>query len=353
MAIGSSKIGVLGGKAVVPGGSETFNSPGTFTVPLGVSVVTITGQGGAGNPGNAGGSGNGGLGGAGGGPGRSYAYCFCSSFAYRSGGDTGGIGGGNNPICCGIGKATGGNVGPNFGAQGNTGGTGSNGNPSNTTGNPGNAGNSSTGLSQTFPGGSAGNGGNGGTGGSGGTGGVGGTPCNRPLCPPAFGVNFSNAYSGIGGAGGTTGGGAGANRICACGSGAQSIAIGGGGAGDTNPGTPGNSPSNFSPLTGLGGTPGGGRGSAFSPNPSKAGGNVRAGGGGAYANRGCGVPTGNYGGSGGGGGRGGAGNAGNPGNAGNAGSPTAYPNTPVTPGSSYPISVASPGGQINISWNPQ
>jgi hypothetical protein len=26
---------------------------------------------------------------------------------------------------------------------------------------------------------------------------------------------------------------------------------------------------------------------------------------------------------------------------------------PVTSGSSYPISIASPGGQVNISWNPQ
>jgi hypothetical protein len=25
----------------------------------------------------------------------------------------------------------------------------------------------------------------------------------------------------------------------------------------------------------------------------------------------------------------------------------------VTPGGSYPISVGSPAGQINISWNPQ
>jgi hypothetical protein len=25
----------------------------------------------------------------------------------------------------------------------------------------------------------------------------------------------------------------------------------------------------------------------------------------------------------------------------------------VTPGSPYPISVASPGGQVTISWNPQ
>jgi hypothetical protein len=30
----------------------------------------------------------------------------------------------------------------------------------------------------------------------------------------------------------------------------------------------------------------------------------------------------------------------------------AYPCTPVSPGSSYPITVAS-GGQVNISWNAQ
>ena len=52
MPIGTSKIGILGGQ--VPGGSQTFNSPGTFVVPLGVTTVNITGKGGNGTPGNPG-----------------------------------------------------------------------------------------------------------------------------------------------------------------------------------------------------------------------------------------------------------------------------------------------------------
>jgi hypothetical protein len=34
MPIGSSKIGVLGA-GLVPGGTETFNAPGTFSIPPG------------------------------------------------------------------------------------------------------------------------------------------------------------------------------------------------------------------------------------------------------------------------------------------------------------------------------
>jgi len=56
MAIGTSKIGVLGGG--VDAGSTTFNASGTFSVPPGVTKVYITGKGGAGNPGNSGTSGN-------------------------------------------------------------------------------------------------------------------------------------------------------------------------------------------------------------------------------------------------------------------------------------------------------
>jgi hypothetical protein len=69
MAIGTSKIGVLGGGGI-PAGSQTFNSPGTFSAPVGLSKVTISGRGGSGNSGNAGASGNSGNpgnGGAGGG----------------------------------------------------------------------------------------------------------------------------------------------------------------------------------------------------------------------------------------------------------------------------------------------
>ena len=62
MPIGTSKVGVLGG-GVAPGGSETFNSSGTFCAPPGISVVNLSGTGGAGG---AGGPGNAGVAGAGG-----------------------------------------------------------------------------------------------------------------------------------------------------------------------------------------------------------------------------------------------------------------------------------------------
>jgi hypothetical protein len=70
MPIGSSKLGVLGA-GLVPGGTETFNAPGTFSIPPGVKKVSITGVGGTGNPGTQerreilGGGGGGGRGNAG------------------------------------------------------------------------------------------------------------------------------------------------------------------------------------------------------------------------------------------------------------------------------------------------
>ena len=56
MPIGASKVGALGG--LVPGGSVTFNASGTWDVPPGVKLVSITGAGGTGNPGNPGNAGN-------------------------------------------------------------------------------------------------------------------------------------------------------------------------------------------------------------------------------------------------------------------------------------------------------
>jgi hypothetical protein len=61
-------------------------------------------------------------------------------------------------------------------------------------------------------------------------------------------------------------------------------------------------------------------------------------------------------GGGGGGGRGNAGNAGGAGGAGGtgaAGTPQTFNCVTVTPGSTTPITVSSPGGQVVISWNPQ
>lgn len=43
MPIGTSKIGALGGQ--VPGGSQTFNTSGTFIVPVGVTKLNVTGKG--------------------------------------------------------------------------------------------------------------------------------------------------------------------------------------------------------------------------------------------------------------------------------------------------------------------
>ena len=95
MPIGSAKIGVLGA-GLVPGGTQTFNASGTFTVPPGVKKVNITGKGGSGNPGNAGNAGNSGnFGGGGSGGGGSRATC----------GGAGGFGGAvflNSPITSGF-----------------------------------------------------------------------------------------------------------------------------------------------------------------------------------------------------------------------------------------------------------
>jgi len=53
-------------KTLVSAGSTTFNSSGTYTVPYGVRVITVSGTGQPGNAGNAGTPGNNGAGGAGG-----------------------------------------------------------------------------------------------------------------------------------------------------------------------------------------------------------------------------------------------------------------------------------------------
>ena len=68
MPIGTSKVGLFGGVSV-EAGSQTFNSPGTFTVVPGLTKVSLSGRGGSGNAGNpgTGASGAGGQGGYGGG----------------------------------------------------------------------------------------------------------------------------------------------------------------------------------------------------------------------------------------------------------------------------------------------
>lgn len=377
MPIGSTRIGVLGGKAIVPGGSSTFNSPGTFTVPTGVTKVNITGKGATGSAGNSGNSGNDGGGGSGGASGFRFSQvACCGTFPRFIGRFGGGAGGGPAPTraaapcapnCQCIIPAPTGIPAVKNGNAGNAGTAGS-------AGNSGNTGTSSTGLGRNFAGGSGGNGGTAGNGGTGGNGGGGGASINGPVPIPAtpslnpIAPSYSPAPANSGGAGGTCGGGSGQSNVnCptpGCSPPTRSVR-GGGGAGTTNSGASGAGPNN-SGTAGAGGTCGGGNGGYYigGANPwqgppnaifgwgSSGSPNVRrAGGGGGGSNQA--LPYGKYAGAGGGGGRGNAGNAGNPGNAGAAANPSTFNCESVTPGASYPITVGSPGGQVVISWNPQ
>lgn len=223
MPIGSAKIGVLGA-GLVPGGSVTFNTTSTWTVPPGVKKVNITGVGGTGNPGNSGNAGNsgnigtGGGGGSGGGTGSQeggyggFAYagrCGDFSSTYK--------GGGSFPS----------NQNGNAGQTGNSGTAGSAGQ----AGQAGTSGNASSTLCKTFPGGAGGNAGNAGAAGNGGSGGNAGN-----------GGAIVATCGGAGGNGGNGGGNGapGAPRPVAPGGGPNQVigtgGAGGGGAGATNDG---------------------------------------------------------------------------------------------------------------------
>jgi hypothetical protein len=258
MPIGSSKLGVLGA-GLVPGGTETFNAPGTFSIPPGVKKVSITGVGGTGNPGVAGNPGNPGNNGTGGGGGA------------NAGGGTGGSAFNPGPIT-GLNTAFSNNqfygnnnwfpnpaywpdAAPNFpsfprvvkggslnnppvpgccvnffnvaknGFNGPCGNAGTSG----CGGTAGNTGQSSSALGSTFPGGAGGAappGGNAGNAGSGGQGGT-GSPGFAPPTPTAP----------LPGVPGGNGGGAGAGNV-PCG---PSLVggSGGGGAGATTDGVSG------------------------------------------------------------------------------------------------------------------
>lgn len=230
MPVGTSKV-TLFGRSLVPGGTQTFNSPGTFTVPVGVTKVSITGQGAtgspgnsgtAGNPGNAGTGGTGGSAGNAGNPGTGGGGGFggnyrgadrtfqCPSLPsvifpytlYRQTGMVGGaagggpVSGGTQHPCLAPGSLPAwtcqsnfyaGGLSGNAGTAGSSGSAGSGGTAGNpgaagNPGNPGAAGNTgssgtpSTGLSQTFSGGAGGNGGAAGNAGSGGSAGNAGNP---------------------------------------------------------------------------------------------------------------------------------------------------------------------------------
>ena len=131
MAIGSSKIGVLGGKAIVPGGTQTFNSTSVFTSPVGVTKINVTGKGatgvgGAGGPGGSAGNAGGGGGGGGGGSSTLACYGWCQDcFDNPFYAEIGFSGSSPADFCNGKGKA---GTGPGGGAGGPRGGNGSAGN---------------------------------------------------------------------------------------------------------------------------------------------------------------------------------------------------------------------------------
>ena len=316
MPAGTPKVTLFGGVSIVPGGSQTFNAPGTFTVPVGVTKVNISGVGGTGTSGNAGNPGTPGKGGRGGNGGEVYAYnfgycSFNSNNEYNVNKVSGaGLYGNNNWPC------------PS---------------PAGNSGNIGSSGNSSSGLCQTFPGGAGGNGGTGGTAGN--PGNAGGNGCVLTVyfggpTPGTF-VTIANPRA----AGNTGNPNSPAVPSASPGGidpGAGGVGAGGtaGGAGIANGGGPVNT-----------GNPSGGPGTSVSPPTCR-----RYGGGGGGGGGLCGIGSPGAGGGGG----GGAGSAGNPGNPGTAGTPATYNCQSVTPGGSYPIVVGGPsGGQVNISWNPQ
>ena len=138
---------------------------------------------------------------------------------------------------------------------------------------------------------------------------------------------------------------------------ADVLLVGGGGGGGAGISNAGQAPAQGVDRSGQdGGSPGGGRGGdgALWPSTNATNGasaNVlrAAGGGGGGTVL---TPNSQNASGGGGGGRGATGNAGSSGNPGSAANPTSYNCQSVSPGASYPVTVAS-GGQVNISWNPQ
>jgi hypothetical protein len=228
MPIGSSKLGVLGA-GLVPGGTETFNAPGTFSIPPGVKKVSITGVGGSGNPGvagNAGTPGNPGTGGTGGGSGRSYTGCssvngapgggswntaiICSPLVnvappFPNNDNTTGFHPRNtNPTMTPFYRVGGAGFffdGTPYPSQAGQGGSGGNAGSAGTAGTAGNIGQSSSALCNTFPGGAAGNAPPGGNAGNAGTAGTGGGAGNVST----LSANGNSASGGNGGgAGGAT-----------------------------------------------------------------------------------------------------------------------------------------------------
>jgi hypothetical protein len=241
MPIGSSKLGVLGA-GLVPGGTETFNAPGTFSIPPGVKKVSITGKGGtgnpgvAGNPGNPGNPGSGGGGAAGGLPNQSPVGGGAGGSVIKFQQPGGNLflpgaqpgGGAGSPLVARGGRLPSQGPGPICGGAGASGSAGSAGN----AGNPGNSGQPSSGLCNTFPGGCGGNAGVAGAAGNAGTGGPGGI-VGGTGSPSAAG------NPGPAGPGGGAGGSGSRFAVPNPGSGQAIGGQGGGGAGAVNSGATG------------------------------------------------------------------------------------------------------------------
>lgn len=417
MPAGTPKVALFGGKVLVPAGSTTFNASGTFTVPVGVTKVNITGRGGtgnagnpgnSGNPGNAGTSGNAGNAGAGAGGGAggvrstnnslqaSSSWSWNNCYSGKGGGTAASSNLGGNVACPGGTPTPLASLANNYvaltnqsqfqnnpgqsGASGNSGSAGSAGTVGNpgTGGNPGTAGNPSTGLCRTFPGGAAGNGGNAGPGGAAGNpgaAGTGGSGGNAGLRGGGGSIyrsspSVSTYTPGAGGSGGN-GGGQGTSGTSSVNS---TGGFGGGGAGSCNDGT--TRAQGFNPVTSPtpGGQTSGGIGGTLQPvsplpqsrfqgsaavlQPCFPSAYPRAGGGGGAS--GCQ-------GLGGGGGGGGRGNLGNPGGSGGAGGPAPAGGAGGSGGLGTPATYnciavtpggsypisVGPGGQIVVSWNTQ
>ncbi len=390
MPIGTGKGNLFGGGVSIEAGSQTFNSPGTFTVPPGLTTVSITGRGGSGNDGTPGGAGPSGAGGAGGTGGLATfpTYNPVQYFAppnyYSSPGKSGGAGGNAH-------------FAPSGGAAGNAG------------------------TATSVFGHNVGNTGTGGTGGTGGfkgnAGGAGPNGLESPVVVANAQSNYGHSNRGAAGNSDAVGpgaapalyhgkiggyGAAGAYCIIYCGGPIQ-IAYtrvwsgsGGGGAGvgaegqypcnsqvGSNPGTPagtytyknqegvaGGQSLYCNTTYGVGGY-GGGGGYAFCTNSAQS--NPGFAGGHGYGPTGR-VPDGALGGGGGGGGgggyrscmnfyrgqigTGGAGGGsggqavyGNAGNTGNSGNPGSTNDITVNAGD-YPVVVGT-GGTVTISWNAQ
>lgn len=366
MPIGSSKVGLFGGKPIVPAGSETFNSPGTFVVPEGLEIVTVSGNGSTGNAGNPGGAGTGGFSGAGGSAGtltNNDPFAPNQNWNYNPGLD----------------------VKPGGTGRQAPGGPG-------LSGNPGNAGATTSALGQTFTNGNSGNGGTAGNPGASGNSGNAGNSSNiaracagNSCTPTPFGGSGGTSNTSPINTGGTGMKGQATSVDNPPPINIQQVSLNGGhggsGAGSSNPGQyivggcmpgPGTTSASTSPIPG--GVPDGGAAGlgvyAFSnascsyqtPRSPTAGdpgntttgfsgGGGGGGGGGRMAANNAGGWAGQTTSGGGGGGSSTSGNPGNPGNPGNSGTPATF-NCVATTIGSYPVQVGS-GGQITISWNTQ